>query len=258
MTTQNREVERCWKPFHPFLKIKLFIGGTKMTKEKGFNADLSWKGVMKWGGLSLFAAGAFLVIFILSVFISQQTLPLPAQEVLENPVVPTYLFLLAALGEFLLMPGALGLYFALKDVNKTLMFLATAALVLAVPMFLASRGLIISLSQISGRYLETPNETMKAAYLASAELAIETQNMYATMGLTLLSVASIMIGLVMLKGVFGKHIGYVAIIAGILSLFSPFGVMLGIPVIIPFIGLVLMAVWQIVVGAKLYKLGKDV
>jgi cellulose synthase/poly-beta-1,6-N-acetylglucosamine synthase-like glycosyltransferase len=99
---------------------------------------------------------------------------------------------------------------------------------------------------------------MKAAYLASAELAIETQNMYATMGLTLLSVASIMIGLVMLKGVFGKHIGYVAIVAGVLSLFSPFGVMLGIPVIIPFIGLVLMAVWQIVVGAKLYKLSKDV
>jgi hypothetical protein len=138
------------------------------------------------------------------------------------------------------------------------MLIATAVLVLAVPMFLASRGLIISLSQISGSYLETPSETMKAAYLASAELALETQNMYATMALILLCVASIMIGLVMLKGVFGKLIGYVAIVAGILTFFSPFGVMLGIPVIIPFIGLVLMAVWQIVVGAKLYKLGKDV
>lgn len=227
-------------------------------KEQGLNTDLSWKRVMKWGGFSLFAAGAILVIFILSVFILQQTLPVPAKEALENPGPPTFLFLLATLGEFLLMPGALGLYFALKDVKKAPMLIATAVLVLAVPMFLASRGLIISLSQISGSYLETPSETMKAAYLASAELALETQNMYATMALILLCVASIMIGLVMLKGVFGKLIGYVAIVAGILTFFSPFGVMLGIPVIIPFIGLVLMAVWQIVVGAKLYKLGKDV
>ena len=67
-----------------------------------------------------------------------------------------------------------------------------------------------------------------------------------------------MIGLVMLEGVFGKRIGYVVILAGILTLFSPFGVILGIPIIIPFIGLILTAVWQLVVGAKLYKLGKDV
>ena len=228
-----------------------------MMKEKGFNADLSWKGVIQWGGFSLFAAGAILVIFILSVLISQQTLPLPAKEALEAPIVPTILFLVAAFGEFLLMPGGLGLYFALKDVNKTLVLIATALWLLATPMFLASRGLIISLSQISERYMEAPNETMKAAYLASAELAIETQNIYAMMALSLLCLASIMIGLVMLKGVFGKRIGYLVIAAGILTLFSPFGVMVGIPIIIPFIGLVLTGVWQIVAGVKLYKLGKD-
>lgn len=98
---------------------------------------------------------------------------------------------------------------------------------------------------------------MKAAYLASAELAIETQNIYAMMALILLFVAYIIIGLVMLKGVFGKRIGYLVIVAGILTLFSPFGVILEVPIIIPFIGLVLTAIWQLVVGAKLYKLGKD-
>ena len=224
-----------------------------MTIEERFNIDSSWQGVIKWGGLSLFAAGVALVIFILSVLVLQQTLPLPAQEVLENPVPPTMLFLLAALGELLLLPGFLALYFALKDVKKTPMLIATALLSVAVPMFLASRGLIISLSQISGRYMDTANETMRAAYLASAELAIETQNIYATMALTLLCVASIIVGLVMLKGVFGKRIGYLVIVAGILTLSSPFGVIMGVPIIIPFIGLVLTAVWQIVVGVKLYK-----
>jgi hypothetical protein len=99
---------------------------------------------------------------------------------------------------------------------------------------------------------------MKAAYLASAELAIEIQNIYATMGLTLvLCVASIIISLVMLKGVFDK-IGYLVIAAAILTLFSPFGVILNVPIVLAFIGLALTAVWQLVVDAKLYKLDKEV
>ncbi|MFC1870270.1 DUF4386 family protein [Chloroflexota bacterium] len=230
-----------------------------MAEEKEFNIDPSWKGVIKWGGLSLFAAAFILVIFVLLVFITKQTLPVPAREILEDPTGPTLLFLLAAIGELLLLPGGLALYFSLKDVKKTPMFIATALWVVGVPMFLASRGLIISLSQLSGRYINTTSETMQAAYLASAELALEIQNIYATMGLTLvLCVASIIIGLVMLKGVFGKRIGYLVIAAGILTLFSPFGVILKVPIILPFIGLILTAIWQLIVGIKLYKLGKNV
>ena len=52
--------------------------------------------------------------------------------------------------------------------------------------------------------------------------------------------------------------GLLVIAAGILTLFSPFGVIVGVPIIIPFIGLVLTAVWQLVVGTKLYKLGQEV
>ena len=99
--------------------------------------------------------------------------------------------------------------------------------------------------------------TVLAAYLASAELALETQNIYAATALMLLCVASVIIGLVMLKGVFGKRIGYVVILAGIFTFFSPLQVLLGVPTIIPFIGLILTAFWQIVVGVKLYKLGKE-
>ena len=188
----------------------------------------------------------------------QRTLPITAEKVLENPVGPTFLFLLAAIGELLLLPGGLALYFALKDVKKTPMFIATGLWVVGVPMFLASRGQIISLSQISGRYMETTNEAMKAAHLASAELALAVQNIYAMMGLILtLCIASIIIGLVMLKGVFGK-IGYLVIAAGILTLFTPVSVFLSVPTPILFIGLALTAVWQLVVGAKLYKLGRDI
>jgi len=230
-----------------------------MTEEKEFNIDPSWKGVIKWGGFSLFVAGLIAVIFILSVFITQQTIPVPAEEILEDPTGPTLLFLLAAIGELLLLPGGLALYFSLKDVKKTPMLIATGLWVVGVLMFLSSRGQIISLSQISGRYMETTNETMKAAYLASAEIALEIQNTYSMMGIILLlCVASIMIGLVMLKGVFGKFIGCLVIAAGIFSLYTPLGVILGVPTIILFIGIALSAIWQLLVGATLYKLGKDI
>jgi hypothetical protein len=226
-----------------------------MTNEKRINIDPSWKGVYKASGISLFVAGVIPFLFLLSVIILQQTIPVPAREALEDPAAPTYLFLLAALGELLLMPAGLGLYLSLKDVKKTHMLIATSLWVLATPMFLVSRGLIISLSQISGRYLDTTNEIMKAAYLASAELAIETQSICAYMALILLSVASIIIGSVMLKGVYGKVTGYLVIAAGILTLFTPLRVLIEIPFLISFTGVVLSAVWQIVVGVKLYKLG---
>jgi hypothetical protein len=226
-----------------------------MTEEKGFNIDPSWKGAYKAGGFSLFAAGVLVFVFLLSLFTLQVSLPLTPQAVLENPVTPVTLFLLAAFGELLLMPGVLGLYLSLKDVKKNHMLIATALWLAAVAMFLVSRGQIISLSQISGRYLATTSETLKAAYLASADLAIEVANIYADMALSLLAVASIIVGLVMLKGVFGKRIGYLVIVAGILTLFGTFGVLLEPLAILTLFGLVLTAVWQIVVGAKLYKLG---
>lgn len=229
-----------------------------MANENSLGKEQSWKGVIRWGGLSLFAAAAILVIFVLMVFISKQTLPVPAETLLENPTFPTALFILAAFGELLLMPGGLGLYFALKDARKTPMLMAISLWVLSVIMFLVSRGQIISISSMSGRYLAASSETMREAYLASAEHTIETQNVYATMALILLCVASIIIGFVMLKGTFGRRLGWLVIAAGVLTIFSPFGVMLGIPVIVPFIGLILTAVWQLIAGSKLFRMGSEI
>ncbi len=217
--------------------------------------DPSWKGLYKASGLSLFVGAVILVIFVISVFVMQIPIPLDPQAVLDNPVPTVTLFILAVIGELLLMPAVLGLYFSLKDVNKTHMLIATALWLVAVIMFLVSRGLIISLLPISESYAAAPSETLKAAYFASAELALELENTYATMALILLNVATVIIGWVMLKGVFGKRIGYVVIVAGIVTLFTPFAVMIEIPLVISLIGLVLTGVWQLYIGVKLYQLG---
>ncbi len=219
------------------------------------SVDPSWKGLYKAGGFSLAAGGVLLFMFVLSKIITQQPLVLTPEAVLENPIPPTISFLIAIIGEVLLMFGILGLYLSLKDVKKTHMLIATGSGLAAVPMFLASRGQIISLLPISGKYMAATSETMRAAYLASATFALARENTYATMAMVLLNIAVIIIGFTMLKGVFGKGIGYLAIVAGIITIFAPTLATMGAPIIIPITGLVLSGIWNIVAGVKLYKLG---
>jgi hypothetical protein len=207
----------------------------------------------------LLVSGAIALLFFALVLATQLTLPVPAKQALEDPLGPSALFTLAVIGEVLLLPSGLALYFSLKDVKRTAMFIATALWVLCVPMFLASRGQIIAISQISSRYLDTTDETMKASYLAAAELALETQNLYAMMGLILLSVASIIIGIVMLKAkeVFGKRIGYVVIGAAAFTLIGAISSIVEVPVIFPIIGVILTVVWQFYIGFRLFRLGQE-
>ena len=212
----------------------------------------SWDGVVRWGGWSLFAAAALLVVFVVGVAITGQELPVPAEEALDSPGTATALFVVAALGEVLLAPGAIALYLALKETDRTRMLLATVLLLLATPMFLASRGPIISMSQLSDSHQGATDEAARSSYLAAAEFGIDLQNTYSTMAVILLSVGSIIAGTVMLtSGMFGRPIAYVTIAAGVCSTFTPFIVIMGGPVGIAFVGLALGAVWPLGVGLKL-------
>jgi len=217
--------------------------------------DQSEKGILKAGGFSFIAAGFVLFLFFIALLVLQTSPTLTPEMVLDDPLPPVSLYALAAFGELLLMPGVLGLYYSLKNVKKTHMLMATALWLVAVISFLLSRSQIIALGPVSGSYQATTSETMRAAYLVSAEHAIELGNVFAEMALMFLGVSSIIIGLVMLKGVFSKGVSYLVIISGTLTLLGTFGVLLEpLTILAPF-GLILGAVWQVIVGVKLYKLG---
>jgi hypothetical protein len=219
------------------------------------SVDPSWKGVYKVGGLSFLAAGVFLFLFFFAVLILQTSPTLTPETALDDPLPPVSLYALAVFGELLLMPGVLGLYYSLKNVKKTHMLIATVLWLIAVISFLISRSQIIALAPISDSYQATTSETMRAAYLVSAEHAIEVGNVFSELALMFLGVSSIIIGWAMLKGVFSKGVSYLVIISGTLTLLGTMGVLLEpITILAPF-GLILGAVWQIIVGVKLYKLG---
>lgn len=232
--------------------------GVDVVVDESRPTDRSWDGLIRWGGWSLVGAAAILVVFVAAVIVTGQELPVPAEEALDNPNTPTALFVLAAVGELLLAPAALALYFALRPAGWSRMLIGTTLLMMSSLLFVVSRGPIISLAQISDNYQDATTESVRTAYLASAEFAIETQNTYSTIAVILLSAASVLIGSVMLQSsLVGRPIAVVTIAAGIASIFAPFLIIAGVPEAIGFIGLALGAVWQFVVGVKLSQTRQD-
>lgn len=212
-------------------------------------------GVVRWGGLSLLGAAILLFAFIAIVVTTGQELPLPPQQVLIDSSAATNLFATAVVGEFLLLPGAVALYFALRPFAPARSALGAVIMGLSVPLFLVSRGLILSMPALSAAYLAAEDETLRTALFANAVFAIELQNTYATSGVLLLSLGSILLGWAMLASNFANRFGYVAILAGVLSIFAPFAVMAGMTPLVAMLGLVLGGVWQAWIGYRLFVIG---
>ena len=218
--------------------------------------DQSKKGILKASGLSLFASGFVLFLFFVAMLIVRTSPTLTPEMILTNPLPSVSLYTLALFGELLLMPGVLGLYFALRQVKRAHMLMGTSVWLVAVFAFLVSRTQIIALTPLSNSYLVTSSQTLREAYLVSTEHAIILSNAFSNIALLLLGISSIIIGLVMLNGVFSKNVGYLAIISGTLTLLGALGVLFEPIAILVLFGLTLGAVWQILAGVKLYKMSK--
>jgi hypothetical protein len=223
-------------------------------KQKASKIDQSWKKVYKTGGLSLFIGGAILVVFLLLVFTLRIALPLTPVAVLEKPVPPVPLYLLAAIGESLLLPAALGIYLALKDVNKNQMLIASTLWLMSVAMFLVSRGQIMSLYLLSSKYIAANSEVIKTAYLVSADSVIEVANMFGNMALVFFQSGSIIIGSVV-KGAFSKRTGNLVMVSAAMTIIGTLGVLLKPLALFTLLGLISTAVWQMLLGRRLYRLG---
>ena len=221
-------------------------------ENKLFPVEQDWTATVRWCGLALFGAGILLFPFIAIVLATGQVLPVPTQQALEDPALPRLAFLIATVGEVFLLPGFFALYLALSRTARAPMVFVLAFMAISSPLFVASRMHLFAATKLGGLYAAAGPEAQEV-WLAAAELAIESQNMNSTAALLLLCAASIVTGLVMLRGGFPKWIGGMAIVAGALTVFSPFAVMLGVPVIVPFVGLVLGAIWQMAAGWRLFR-----
>jgi Domain of unknown function (DUF4386) len=168
---------------------------------------------------------------------------------------------LSVLTDLLFVPVALSLYLALKGVNRNAMLVATAFVGLFIVLDLAvTWSNYASLITLSGHYAAATNDAQRAAYVAAANYAsaVLASSLEAVYSIMVLSFGILMIGLVMLKGIFSKSTAYLGLVTGILGIVSvagPFFVStLSVTIIITS---VLTTVWVLFVGYRLYRLGQQ-
>lgn len=163
---------------------------------------------------------------------------------------------LCVLADFLYIPVALALYFALERVNRSAMLLASAFVGLFVALDLAvTWENYAALLTLSGLYAAGTNEVQQASYVAaanyaSAVLASPVEVFYAIVDLSL---GIFIIGFVMLKegGIFKRTTAYLGLVAGIFGFIS-----VGRFFIAVMLHTVLITIWFLFVGYRLCGLGR--
>jgi hypothetical protein len=158
----------------------------------------------------------------------------------------------SVLTNFLFVPVSLALYFALSRVNRTAMLIGVAFVGLFVALELAVNWTCYAaLIVLSGEYAAAASESQKALLVAAASYpsAVIASPLALVYAIGTLSFGFLVIGLVMLKGVFNKPTAYIGIVTGLLGLAAVAG--LGVAVIL---NALFATLWLFMVGHRLYRL----
>ncbi len=223
--------------------------------------DPSWRGLYRAGGVSV---ALFVVLIIVSIVLLIITPPAPIsggaatlQYIASNRSLYILEQVLWLAPSVFAMVVFLALYMALKHLNKSyaaigaLIGIASWALTLALPI---TGGGAPALVYLSDQYVAATTVAQRAAFAAAAEDLIAQNTIPTAVGI-LTTVGILVISLVMLKGVFHKGVAYLGIATGALGIISEtLRPILGIGYIV--YG-VLLPIWFIAVGWKLYRLGSN-
>jgi Domain of unknown function (DUF4386) len=226
-------------------------------------ADLDGKALYRVSGISALVLGiAYLIIIALYVPVGAPPSGAEARlmHLAGNTPVWWAILGLSVLTDFLFVPVALSLYLALKGINRNAMLLATACVGLFVVLDLAVTWTnYAALIALSGNYAAATNDAQRAVFVAAAtypSTVLESSLLF-VYNTFVLAVGILIIGLVMLKGIFSKMTAYLGLAAGILGIVSVAGSFfvssLSITIIIASIA---TTVWVFFVGYRLYRLGK--
>lgn len=159
---------------------------------------------------------------------------------------------ISVLTNFLFVPVAFSLYCALKTMNRNAMLIGVVFIGLFIVLELAVNwSCYTSLIMLSGDYAAATNNAERAAYIAAANYpsAIIASPLALVYAIGTLSLGFLIVGFVMLRGVFNKITAYVGIFTGILGILAVFG--LSIAVIL---NALFATIWLLLVGIRLYQL----
>ena len=223
-------------------------------------ADPEGRWLYRVGGISAVLLGLAYVA-IIALYVPAGAPPKGAEALLTYLAANTKAWWgilgLSVLTDFLFIPVAFALYFALKGINRSAMLLATASVGLFVLLDLAITWINYAvLITLSGNYGAAANDTQRAALVAAASYAsaVLESDLLAVYIILVPGVGILITGLVMLKGIFSKVTAYLGVVSGSLSIISIVGPSFsGVTIII---ASALITVWLFFVGYRLNRLGQ--
>lgn len=162
------------------------------------------------------------------------------------------ILVLSVITDVLFLPVGLALCLALKRLHSGAMLVATALIGLFVALDLAVTWThYASLLSLSASYVSATTGGQRSAYVAAASYAsaMLTSRLLVVYAIAILSSAFLMIGTVMLKGVFNRPTAYLGIATGILGIVAIGG--FGVAIIL---NAVCATIWILLVGYRLCRL----
>lgn len=205
-------------------------------------------GLYRLGGICAAITGFFFFSALLSI-VAYGTNP-PTLMSAELPYISAHAMLWQLSYGSLLMasifsvPALIALYFALKNANRTLGSVGAALAIVSAPVFMV--GVVDMLSIISlGNSYNSAIGTSQAAFLAASTASIASGLLLQEVAVLITGVGTILLSLVMFKGVFGRALGTLGIVTGTLA----FPSVLSSAVLA--LVTILFAIWFILVGWKL-------
>ena len=223
--------------------------------------DPSWSGLYRSGGIS---AALFVVLVLAAiVLVVVAPPPLSANGATTLQYIASHKVLYIVEQVLWLAPSVFGavvflaLFQALKHLNKSYAALGALAgfvswvLGLAIP---TTGGGAPVLVYLSDQFMTATTAAQHTAFATAAEAFIAENNIPFAAGI-LGPVGILILSLVMLKGVFPKGVAYLGITTGVLGIVSE----ALRPLIGPgyFVYGLLLPIWLLVIGWKLYRLARD-
>ncbi len=225
--------------------------------------DPEEKWLYRVGGVSALLLGiAYFIIIALYVPMGASPSGVEARlaYVARNTTTWWAILGLSVLTDFLFVPISLSLYLALKEIDKSVMLVATAFVGLFVILDLTITWTnYAALITLSGNYTAA-DTAKKAIFVAAASYpsAILGSSLLFVYNSLTLAIGILLTGLVMIKSTFGKGTAYLGVATGVVGIIAVVGSflvsILGAAIILASI---LTMVWVLLVGYRLYQLGRQ-
>jgi hypothetical protein len=221
------------------------------------STDPSWRSLYRAGGVSAVLFVVLVLVAIVLVVVAPPPLNSDGATTLQYVASHKVLYLIEQALWLASSVFALVVFLTLKHLNKSyaalgaLAGIVSWALGLALPVTGGGAPVLVYLSD---HYMAATTAAQHTAFATAAEVFIAENNITTAVGI-LTPVGILILSLVMLKGVFPKGVAYLGVVTGALGIVSE----VLRPILGPgyFVYGLLLPIWFLAVGWKLYRLGSS-